>query len=418
MDIDTIIKQEYAKGTPVKDITLLVGRHKSKVIARAKRLGITHPGRCNAGGIMSSGTVTSQLEDTPMREPNEAEMSRLRAICEERGLPFDKWGIWWDKTRESSIAFYNKKAVEEADNRHAEMLAELRKIAPNYKARKTSPKGEHMLVLPMADIHVGKWLSVEETGNVYNVQLAVERARQGTADLVAKAKLHGVKQFVVCLGGDILHTDNGKTTTSGTPQDTDGSFFSTFRAAKFLYIGIIEELAKHADVLLVHVPSNHDWRTGYTLSEAVSERFYHHPNVKSMITERHRKYIVYGRNLILFSHGDGAKEKDLLHIIATEAGEVWHKCPWRYAYLQHLHHKMRKVQGQVTLQTEKDKIGITEIDTTVQAFAGQDINIEYVRSPSPADSWHDRNGYINRPAMEAFLHHEEMGQVGRFTQFF
>jgi hypothetical protein len=154
------------------------------------------------------------------------------------------------------------------------------------------------------------------------------------------------------------------------------------------------------------------------LADAIAERFTYHPNVKNMITERHRKYLVYGRNLIMFSHGDGAKEKDLLHIIATEAGEVWHKCPWRYAYLGHLHHKMRKVQGQVTMQTEKDKIGITEIDTTVQALAGQDLNIEYVRSPSPADGWHDRNGYINRPAMEAFLHHEEMGQVGRFTQFF
>lgn len=371
--------------------------------------------------IESHGIIKQERSlkgETTMREPTKDDLSRLRAICEERNLPFDRWGIYWDKTKESSIAFYNKEAVEAQENRHAEMLVELRKLAPKYKARKIQPKGEHMLVLPQSDIHVGKWLSSEETGNTYNVQIAVERARQGTAELVAKAKLHGVKQFVVCVGNDILHTDNGKTTTSGTPQDTDGSFFSMYRAAKFLYISIIEELALHADVLIVHVPSNHDWRTGYTLADAVAERFTYHPNVKNMITERHRKYIVYGRNLIMFSHGDGAKERDLLHIIATEAGEVWHKCPWRYAYLGHLHHKIRKVQGQVLMQTEKDKIGITEIDTTVQALAGQDLNIEYVRSPSPADGWHDRNAFVNRPAMEAFLHHEEMGQVGRFTQFF
>lgn len=386
------------------------------IARRNNALGLFRPD-LRGGGIISQNS-SFQSKETAMREPSQDELARLRQICEERGLPFDKWGIWWDKTRESSIAFYNKKVIDEQRKMHETMLADLRRIAPKYKVRKVQPQGEHLLVLPQADIHVGKWLSKEETGDVYNIDVAIARARHGTMQLVAKAKLHGVKKYVICIGNDILHTDNGKTSTAGTPQDTDGSFFSSFRAAKVLYIGIIEELAKHADVLIVHVPSNHDWRTGYTLSEAVSERFYHHPNVRSLVTERHRKYIVFGRNLIMFSHGDGAKEKDLLHIIATEAGEVWHKCPWRYAYLGHLHHKIRKVAGQVLLQTEKDKIGITEIDSTVQAQAGQDLNIEYVRSPSPADGWHDRNGYVNRPAMEAYLHHEEAGQIGRFTQFF
>jgi hypothetical protein len=52
------------------------------------------------------------------------------------------------------------------------------------------------------------------------------------------------------------------------------------------------------------------------------------------------------------------------------------------------------------------------------AEPGRDVNIEYVRSTSGVDGWHDRNGYTSKPALEAFLHHPEGGQIARFTQFF
>ena len=356
--------------------------------------------------------------ETRMQEPTKADMTRLRQICDERNLPFEKWGIWWDKTKDSSIAFYNREAIEREANHFQELIAEMKKHAPKYKKRKIDPTGEHMLVLPQADIHIGKWSTTLEVGSEYNSAIAVERAKQGTDELVSKGRAFGVKQFVLCIGNDILHTDNGKTTTSNTPQDTDGSWFSNFRLAKALYVSIIEQLALYGDVHLIFVPSNHDWRTGYALSEAVAAHFHNHPNVHPMVTERHRKYVVYGNNLMMFSHGDGAKEKDLHWHLATEASEAWSKTSHRYIYLGHLHHKIKKVQGHQNGLIEKDKIGFTEIDATVQAEADKDVNIEYVRSSSGSDSWHDRNGYTSKPAMEAFLHHHSAGQVARFTQWF
>ena len=352
------------------------------------------------------------------REPTQAELSAFKVHCEANGLPFDNWRAFWHKTKEYSSLFANKAAEEEQRNYHEEMLADLRKLAPKYTKRKVDPTGEHMLVLPQADIHVGKWASVSETGYKYDMEIAVERARQGTDVLVAKGNLFGVKQYVVCLGNDAIHTENGKASTANTPQDNDGSWFANFRAAKDLYISIIEQLALHGDVLLVHIPSNHDWRTGYSLSEAVSERFHNHPNVTGMITERHRKYLVYGDNLLMFSHGDGAKEKDLHWHMATEAAEAWSATKFRYVYLGHLHHKIKKVAGHQTAQTEKDLIGVTELVAGTLATPGLDVNIEYVRSSSGPDGWHDRNGYTSKPATEAFIHHPTDGQVGRFTHFF
>ena len=250
------------------------------------------------------------------------------------------------------------------------------------------------------------------------MEVTLKRAREGTADLVNKAKMFGIKQFVVCLGNDILHTDNGKTTTSGTPQDTHGTWFEAFRMARQLYITMIEELVPHADVLLVHIPCNHAWRSAYALSEVVAAHFHKHPHITSMVTERHRKYVVYGQNLIMFTHGDGAKEKDLHWHMATESKEAWSKTRFRYAYLGHLHHSIRKVKGHQDVRTEKDLIGVTEIVTGHYQVPDEDVNIQYVRSQSSSDSWHHKSGYTSMPATEAFLHHPEFGNVARFTHYF
>ena len=420
--INDVIADGYKAGTPIREICIQVGLHKSSVKEHAKKMGLTHPHSnearnsrtINNGIINSDSTLTREA----VMQPNAQELAAFQRHCEANGLPFSKWRGFWHKTNEFSSFFANTQAIEEEKNQHQELLNSLKKLAPQYKKRKVDPTGEHMLVLPQSDIHIGKWSEIAGVGSDYNINIALERARVGTDALVAKAKLFGVTQFVVCLGNDVLHTDNGKTTTNGTPQDTDGTWFHHFRMANLLYVSMIEQLALHADVLLVHMPSNHDWRSGYALSEAVSARFYAHPNVKTMVTERHRKYIVYGQNLIMFTHGDGDKEKNLGFHLSNESKEAWAKTKFRYVYLGHIHHKDRKVSGIRNALLEKDKIGYTEILTGITAEPDEDVNIEYVRSQSGSDLWHDQSGYTSRPATEAFLHHPSVGQIARFTHWF
>ena len=67
---------------------------------------------------------------------------------------------------------------------------------------------------------------------------------------------------MLVLGNDILHRDNPKnTTTSGTFQDTDGSWTKAFYAGKDMYIKIIERLLTVADVHCVYNCSNHDYQS-------------------------------------------------------------------------------------------------------------------------------------------------------------
>ena len=107
----------------------------------------------------------------------------------------------------------------------------------------------------------------------------------------------------------------------------------------------------------------------------------------------HRKGFKYFNNLIGTTHGDGAKQNDLPLLMATEFPKEWSETKHRYIYLHHFHHKM-----------SKDHIGIT---------------LETLRSPSPADSWHHRNGYQHAPqAIEGFIHHKQHGQIARLTHYF
>jgi hypothetical protein len=68
--------------------------------------------------------------------------------------------------------------------------------------------------------------------------------------------------------------------------------------------------------------------------------------------------------------------------------------------------------------TEKDHTGLTAIMAGSASPEGAALLIEYVRSQSPPDGWHDRNGYVNRQGVECFMYHPDDGQKARFTEWF
>ena len=223
------------------------------------------------------------------------------------------------------------------------------------------------------------------------------------------------------MGNDILHTDNGKTTTSNTPQDTDGTYFTAWRAAQHATIDAISECAGVAEVDLVHCMSNHDWRSGWALSQTIAASMASHDGVRATpynMSERHRKYYGYGRNGFMLTHADGAKEAALTSLFLKEARGMITQADLLYAILHHFHHKIRNRRGIDVFQSEKDHTAFTQINMGAARVEGGDMMAEYVRSPSAPDGWHDRNGYTNRQAVEAFIHCPHDGQKDRLTEWF
>ncbi|TIX41103.1 MAG: hypothetical protein E5V40_11360 [Mesorhizobium sp.] len=279
-------------------------------------------------------------------------------------------------------------------------------------------------MIDLADVHFLKLAVRTETGHEYNREVARHRVVEGTKSLLRMAEPMGIGQILFVLGNDALHVDGPRsTTTSGTFQDSDGTIFQGFGDAAVAYNEAIGEAAKLANVDLLHCMSNHDWLMGWALSQTIAAPYRNLANSRIRATgynlsERHRKYYRYESNLLGVTHGDGAKEEKLYGLMVHEAREHISSCQNLYWLLHHVHHKDRKTRGEVPFLREKDHNGMTALISGKPQFEGQHVNIEYVRSPSAPDGWHDRNGYVNRQAVECFLYHPQLGQRARFTEFF
>jgi hypothetical protein len=254
-------------------------------------------------------------------------------------------------------------------------------------------KEEYLLVIDPCDLHIGKLAESFETGEDYDSQIAVKRAKEGVKGILDKTKGFSIDKILFIGGNDILHIDTPKrTTTSGTPQDTVGSWYSNFLVAKELYIDILSELIEVADVHFVFNPSNHDWTHGFFLADVIQTYFKDCENITFDCDLTHRKYFRYFDNLIGSTHGDSAKIPDLPLLMAHESAD-WSFCKHKYIYTHHVHHK-----------SSKDYMG---------------VNVESMRSASGTDGWHHRSGYAHAPkAIEGFLHSKIHGQICRIVHIF
>tara|TARA_R100000081_G_scaffold15728_1_gene6534 strand:+ start:1232 stop:2323 length:1092 start_codon:yes stop_codon:yes gene_type:complete len=275
----------------------------------------------------------------------------------------------------------------------------IEEYSPTYTPIKRK-KGNHLLVINPADIHIGKYASELETGEKYDCETAVMRVLEGIEGLIEKAQGFNVDRVLFCIGNDVLHIDNVyNTTTKGTHQDTDGKWWEHYEIALMLYVKCIETLRQIASVDVIHSMSNHDYQSGFHLAHTLKSWFRKADDVYFDISVANRKYYAYGDNLIGLEHGDGAKMDKLPLLMAQERPDMWSKSKYRYWYLHHLHHKIKH-----KWLDAKDYIGVT---------------VEYMRSPSSADSWHSRKGFCGAyKACEAFVHDKNSGQVARLTHYF
>jgi len=319
---------------------------------------------------------------------------------QECGFDPDNWSHGWLKTERASIFIRNEGDIVSFEDMKKELIAEMRRYSPKYpKIKRTRVKDGHLLVIDPADVHIGKLALAKETGDEYNIETAKQRCIDGVLGILEKAQGFPIDKIVFVIGNDVLHIDQPhRKTTAGTPQDTDGMWWQAFLEAKDMYIKILEHLVTVANVEVVYCPSNHDYMSGFMLADTLSSWFHKSKNITFYVDIIHRKYLLYGKNLLGFDHGDGSKERDAEQLMAHEARDLWSKATHCYFYKHHIHHKRR-----VHWRGSEDQVGLT---------------VEYLRSPSASDPWHHRNGYVAPKAIEGFIHSKSKGQVARLTHYF
>lgn len=324
----------------------------------------------------------------------------ISEYCDTYDIPLEQIKSYKIVTHNGKAPYYNIQSRDITTNVNFEEFGKkiLEQISNIKELPKTVVRDEvsdgHLLVVDLADIHIGKLASAFETGEEYNSQIAVQRCKEGLEGLLKKSSGFNIDKILFIGGNDILHVDTPRrTTTSGTPQDTDGSmWYENFLIAKKLYIELLDRLLEVADVHFTFNPSNHDYQSGFFLADVIKTYYKDKENITFDCSISHRKYYTYGSNLIGTTHGDGARTETLPMLMAAEAKD-WSTCKHRYMYTHHIHHK-----------TLKDFPGVT---------------IESLRSPSSSDSWHHRNGFQHAPkAVEAFIHHPEFGQSAKLIHLF
>lgn len=346
----------------------------------------------------SSRTIREIINRTKRREGASVFTKNLE---ESKFETPENWSYGWLKTKEASIFIKNSKGIISYDNMREDFIKEMSKYSPKYPKIDREPiKDKHLLVVDIADLHVGKLAEASETGDEYNSKIAKKRAIKGVEGILKKASGFEIEKILFIIGNDVLHVDNAnKSTTSLTTQDVDGSWHKNYIIARCIYIEVINMLTTVADVHVIHNPSNHDFISGFMLADSIYCWFRLNENVTFNVTNKHRKYYKYGQNLIGSSHGDGAKMVDMPLLMANESKKEWAETSYRYVYLHHIHHK-----DVTKFKSGKDYQGVT---------------VEYLRSPSGTDAWHDKKGYCHAPkAIESFVHSYEFGQVARITHLF
>jgi len=323
-------------------------------------------------------------------------LPELLEQCKAAGIELKDVKHYWHKSEKFSI--FAKNGGQSLEDTFAPILEELQSYSPKFKKIKREKVTDpHLLIIDPADVHVGKYSAKSETGQHYDIQKAVDQVDEGVDGILSKAYGFNIDKVIFVIGNDCLHIDNPRrTTTSGTPQDTSGMWHEAFIAAKEMYVRAIERILPYSNVEIIFNPSNHDYMSGFMLAQTIEAYFRWSDNVTFDVSIAHRKYTKYGNNMIATSHGDGAKLEQTPLLMATENPQMWNDCHFRYIYLHHLHHKQTH-----KFMSGKDFIGVTA---------------EYLRTPSPSDSWHDRNGYTGaKKAIEGFIHSFDSGQVARLT---
>lgn len=231
-----------------------------------------------------------------------------------------------------------------------------------------------MVEIDLMDVHMAMLAWGAETGEDQDLKIAEARVKAAVEHFLKRLKDLKVARFCLPIGNDFFHIDTliagkGGATTAGTPQDVDSRWQKGFLIGRRLMTDIIETLICIAPVDVIITPGNHDQAKAWYLGEVLSARFHGEPRVRIDNRPTLRKYYRYGKNLIMFVHGDKENVRDLPGIMAQEARQDWGDTLYREIHMGHLHKEFTD-----------EKLG---------------VRTRIMPSLASADAWHKDKGYVH-----------------------
>ena len=274
------------------------------------------------------------------------------------------------------------------------LLATFKKTAPKGFPKPKKPKRSGiMLEAGLYDHHFGLLAWGEETGwGNYDMKEASEIWSRALEAIVERSAVFAPEKILFPIGNDLVHIDSRKgMTTAGTPQDIDTRYRKIVQGVRALVCDTVERLAANvAPVEIISVPGNHDWETTFHITDALDCYFHNHKGVKVRNEPSKRKYVQWGGNLIMVTHGNQrggqTKLRGLANVMAAERPEAWSKSHTKEIHCGHLHHE------------------------TVYEHYG--VVVRRIRSLSPPSAWASEEGFVGaKRGAEAFVFHDRDGLI-------
>ena len=311
-----------------------------------------------------------------------------------------KWGT---NTKNGQKTLYSSKISVKPNESNEITFADIDKFFEGLKVNPIKAENKsnidnfepfttEFLEIDLPDLHIGQYSSYNETGEYYDINIAVERIEAAINDIVDHAQYNYYERVVLALLGDILACDNNNhSTTKGTLQDIDGKPYEAFDAAARLLIKVIKKLEEVApEVNVISVTGNHDNLSGYYLAKTLEAYFNDDSRVTFDITPNPRKAIRYGDVLLGYSHGD-MKTNNMLTWLQNDYAHDWGLSKFREIHTGHLHHL-----STVKFQAEEDIGGVI---------------IRYLPRISSNSAWEANEGYSNNTlrTIQSFVWDENTG---------
>lgn len=268
--------------------------------------------------------------------------------------------------------------------------------AAKRKERKTDTD-ELLFEIDIYDAHVGLYADEKETlDENYDCDIAALRMVEAVEALAARARRP--RKVVLVFGGDMLHADNrtNKTEASGHVLDVDTRYARVVdyivKASKDC---VQIAAAIGAEVEMVILEGNHSYHSEIWLARVLHAMYEGCDNVNVRLDRSPRKHMVFGKNLLVWSHGDRVAAQKWAMIIAAEFPREWGQTVYRHLKCGHIHHQK------------------TIAPVVVDEQAG--LLVEFLPALCATDAYHVASGYVgNQKGAVAYDYHKDHGCITRY----
>ena len=258
------------------------------------------------------------------------------------------------------------------------------------------------------DAHIGMYAEAGETnGQNYDSDIAIKRIHNTTDALLCR--MNNPEHIVVTFGGDMLHSDtrSNKTEMSGNVLDVDSRYHMVVEkaiTACYDAVYMASEVAKNVTVVILE--GNHSWHSEVWLAQVLKAAYSQCTRVNVIMQRSARKHMVWGDNLLVWTHGDSVAMNKWQGIISTEFAQLWGQTKWRHLKMGHIHHK--------NARTAKS---IVTSDMDGGWVENHGLLVEYLPALTATDAWHSMKGFIgSQQAMTGFTYHKAHGLIGRLYE--